>query len=330
MVTMSDIAKKTGLSKSTVSRVLNNYAHVSKEKRQLVQKAMEELSYVPSLTARKMRGNLTTTIGIVVPRIVNPFFSYLVSSMERAASDNGYQVVILQSDGKVEKEVKFLDLLKTRQIDGIILTTVINKKEVIATYEQYGAIVFCNEYFEEFPYYSKVRINNKLAAYTATNHLLRKGYKKIAFCTGELFPTQGNGIERNLGFQEALEEAGLQMNHDWLFLRNESIEDGKNVLRKILKMKERPDAIYTGADELAAGIILEANKHNLRVPKDLAVMGFDDQPLAELTIPKISTIRQPIKELGKLSVDLMIKQLKGESLKKDIVLPVELVVREST
>lgn len=330
MPTISDVVKHSGISKSTVSRVINNHPNVSKAKREKVLKAMEELSYTPNPTARKMRGKVKSTIGLVIPNVTNPFFSYLVESAERTASENNYRLIILQSKEDKQKELDFLNLLKLKQIDGIILASIENDLATIQSYQEYGAIVFCNEYLNQNDI-PTVKVDQAVAAYNGIHHLLKKGYKKIAYCTGGLFIEEGKDKDRNSGFRKAMEESGLGINPEWIFIEQHNIEDGKNVLKKILKMKEKPDAIFTGSDEVASGITLGARESGIKIPDDIAVLGFDDQPISEITYPRLSTIHQPIEEMGKLATELMIRLFLEEPMpEKTYELVSNVVEREST
>ncbi|RKL67895.1 LacI family transcriptional regulator [Salipaludibacillus neizhouensis] len=319
MSTISDVAKLSGLSKTTVSRVINNYPYVTKEKRELVKKAMEELSYTPSPTARRMRGQLTTSIGVIVTRIVNPFFSYLVNAIEQLAYKKGYQVLIFQSNGDPEKELSYLNLLKTKQVDGIIMTSVANDWETLKEYTNFGPMVFCNEYLSNSTL-PIVRIDQINGVYNGIKHLIEKGHKKIGYCTGgSLFESDGKNNDRSIGFQKALKEAKIPVNPRWIFVNQLSINDGKNVAKEVISMADRPTAIFAGGDEVAAGILIETKDQGLRVPEDIAIIGFDDQPLAELLEPKLTTIRQPVNEMGEKALELIISILEGREPKEAYV-----------
>ncbi|WP_368505295.1 LacI family DNA-binding transcriptional regulator [Alkalihalophilus sp. As8PL] len=330
MANISDVAKLSGLSKTTVSRVINNHPYVSDKKRELVQKAMQELGYTPNPSARRLRGQLTTTIGVIVPRIINPFFSYLVNAIEQAAYKKGYQVLICQSYEDKEKELAFLNLLKTKQVDGIIMTSIENDWKVIKAYRDYGAILLCNDYVDQ-EIVPMIRLDQTKGAYLGIKHLIDRGHKKIAYCTGGLFDEEGKGKDRNQGFQQALSEAGMKINPKWIFINKHTIEDGKQVMRQIVEMKERPTAIFTGSDEIASGMLIEAKEHRLKIPDDLAIIGFDDQPIAEIVDPKLTTIRQPVDQMGEKSIEVMLEMLDNPGMEiKNYELPIELVVRQST
>jgi LacI family transcriptional regulator len=330
VATISDVAKLSGLSKTTVSRVINNHPYVSDKKREQVLKAMKELGYIPNPSARRLRGQLTTTIGVIVPRIVNPFFAHLINSIEQAASKKGYQVLIGQSYEDVEKELAFLNLLKTKQVDGIIMTSTENDWNIIESYIEYGPIMLCNDYVNQ-EVAPMIRLNQTKGAYIGANHLIERGHRKIAYCTGGLFDEQGKGKDRNHGFQKALSEAGIKINPKWIFIDQHTIEDGKHVLTQILEMEDRPTAIFTGSDEVAGGIVIAAKEKGLTIPNDLAVIGFDDQPIAEILDPKLTTIRQPVDLMGEKSIEVMIEMLENPEIEiRNYELPIELIVRQST
>jgi LacI family transcriptional regulator len=330
LATISDVAKLSGLSKTTVSRVINNHPYVSEKKRDLVLQAMKELGYTPNPSARRLRGQLTTTIGVIVPRIVNQFFAHLVNSIEQAAYKMGYQVLICQSYEDKEKELAFLNLLKTKQVDGIIMASIENDWEMIESYREYGSILLCNDYVDQ-TIVPMIRLDQSKGAFLGAKHLIERGHQKIAYCTGGLFDEQGKGKDRNQGFQKALSEAGIKINPKWIFVDQHTIEDGKNVLRQILEMEDRPTAIFTGSDEVAGGVMIEAKERGLTIPNDLAILGFDDQPIAKILDPKLTTIRQPVDQMGEKSIEVMIEMLEYPNMEiKNYELPIELIVRQST
>lgn len=330
MPNINDVVRLSGVSKSTVSRVINNYPHIAPDKRERVLKVMEEIGYTPNVSAQKLRGLAGKMIGVIVPRIVNPFFSYLVESIEKEGYKRGYQTIIYQSHEDSERELDFLNLLKHKQVDGVIMAAYENDWDIIKKYMKFGPIVMCNEYLSE-PIVPMVRVDQFNASYEGVKHLVSQGYRKIAYCTGGLFNDSGKDKDRNQGYQKALTEAGIEINPNWIYIKRHTIEDGRKVLRQMYGMKDRPDAIFTGSDEVAAGIIMEARKIGLRVPEELAVIGFDDQPLAGMLSPELTTIKQPISDIGRTAMDLIINRLEGKDVDDKIyTLPFQLVIRKST
>lgn len=330
MATISDVVKMSGVSKTTVSRVLNDSPYVSETTRRQVLHAMNALGYSPNPSARRLRGQSRTMLGVIVPKITNPFFSYLVDAMETAAYERGYSVMIFQSHEDPRKELAVLNMLKSRQIDGLIMASIENRWELIEPFTKYGPIVFCNEY-DDNSTIPMIRLDQCQGTLIAIRHLIERGHQKIAYCTGGLFAEQGKDKDRNQGYQMALREAGLQIHPKWIFLNKHTINDGRDVMEQILAMDDRPTAIFTGSDEIASGIIRVAKDHGVQIPSDIAVVGFDDQPIAELVDPTLTTVRQPVNLMGRKAMDVLIDSLSDQTQTTQIhELPVELVVRQST
>lgn len=327
---ISDVVRLSGVSKSTVSRVINDYPHISRDKKERVLKAMEQLGYVPNPSARRLRGQLTTTVGVIVPRIVNPFFSYLVDAIEKVGYEKGYQTLICQSNEDKDKELWFLNLLKTRQVDGIILTSLENDWKLIEPFTEYGPIVLCNEYVNNAAV-PTVRLDQYKGAYIGVKHLIERGHRKIVYCTGGLFTDFGKDKDRNRGYQKALEEAGIAVNPNWILVNQHTIEDGKKVMEHILEMKDRPTAVFTGSDEIAGGLMVAARENGFSIPDDLAIIGFDDHPMSRLLNPGLTTIRQPVDQMGRKAMELLIELLNNpDQSTAGYELPIELVIRGST
>lgn len=328
MATIADVAKLAGLSRATVSRVLNNHPNVTEDKIQLVREAMKKLNYVPNSMAQRLRNQKTDTIGILIPQLTNPFFAYLVEAIDKVATENNLQILICQTRYSKQKELDFLQLLKTKQVDGLILAATENSWDIIKPFREFGPIVLCNEY-EKTAQVPTVRLDQLQAGYIGTRYLIEQGYQTIASaCGGQ----SSVGRDREEGFRKALEEAGIPVRSEWVFRSVNVIEDGKRIIRTIFNMKERPSAIFTGSDQVAAGIIMGAKELGKKVPDDIAVIGFDDQSIAQVVEPALTTIRQPIEEIGKTAMEIMIDVIQSkEGLNPlKVLLPFELVIRGST
>lgn len=329
MATIADVAKMAGLSKSTVSRVINNYPYISEETKNLVYHAMEVLNYFPNSYAQKLRSQKTNTIAVLIPRLTNPFFAYLLEGIDRIATEEGFQLLVCQTRYDKQKELYFLNYLKSKQVDGLILTSIENNWETIASYTTYGPIVLCNEYSEQ-ALVPMVRLNQLEGGYLGTRHLIEKGHQKIGYCFGGHMTQLTK--DRFAGYTKALDEYGIPFNDDWVFRNAYDLADGETVLRNALAMENRPTAFFTGSDQVAAGIVKAAKKHGLSVPGQIAVVGFDDQPIAIVVEPPLTTIKQPAEEIGMKAMKIMMKYIEGEieAKDKDIQLPLQLVVRHST
>lgn len=326
--TISDVAKLAGVSVSTVSRVINNKKYVKEEKRAAVIAAMKELDYQPSSIAIQLRGQRSKILGVIVPRITNPFFSYLVDAIQKQAYNRNYQIMIFQSNESAEKETVFLELMQQKRIDGIILCAVENDEKTIASYSKYGPIVLCNERFEngKLP---TVSLDHEEGAYMGVKFLLEKGYRKIGYCTGAGFEEEY--MERTRGVKRALAEYNLTVNKDWYFTQQLTIEDGQRLAYRYQKLKDKPDAIFTGSDEVAAGFISKVQTLGVAIPNEVAVIGYDNQLISELTTPDITTIDQSITEIGKQTMNMMFSLLEGQEYQINTEkLQMEIIIRGST
>ncbi|RWZ58783.1 LacI family transcriptional regulator [Halobacillus fulvus] len=329
MVTIDDVAELAGLSKSTVSRVINHYPHVSPAKKKKVYEAMEELGYVPNSSARSLRNKRTRMIAVIVPRLMNPFFGQLVESIEVAANQHGFQLLICQTMYSEETELGHLELLKTKQVDGIILASLENKWETITEYLSYGPLIMCNE-FDVNAEVPIVKLDQIHGGYIATKHLIRQGHRRIAYCCGGFKSMVAH--HRKIGFNKALKEHGLTFDERYGFYQAYTIENGMEVFKQIHEMKDPPTAVFTGSDEVAAGIITGAKEYGVHVPNELAVIGFDNQVISKITDPKISTVEQPIQMMAQKSVNVIVEKIKSQEQprKERYELPLELIIREST
>lgn len=327
MATIQDVANYVNLSVTTVSRVINNHPYVSDEKRALVQEAIKELNYTPSAVAQQMRTKTTGMVGVIVPNIKNPFFASFVYAIEQSASKENYKILIFQSLGDLEREVIFLELLNKKQLDGIIMYTFENKENIIEKYYKKGNIVICNKYPNTLNI-PMVKLDQKKAAYLGTTHLVAKGRKKIAYSTGSKFTEVENDI-RYEGFIQALNEHKLSPTAH--FYERLTVEDGKNIMKEIISNPPNTfDAIFTGSDEVAVGIVVEANRLNIEIPKELSVLGFDDQQISRVVQPNLTTLRQPVEKMGAAAFELFIAQHQGKRDQRLRELDIELIVREST
>jgi len=327
--TIKDVAKYAGLSRTTVSRVINDQPYVSDEKRQCVLKAMEELGYVPNSSARRLRSQKTETLAVLLPRITNPFFSHLIEAMEMKASQWGYQVIICQTHESEQKEQDYLELLRTKQVDGVIMTAVHNDWKVIESYRDCGPIVVCNENIEEaqVPF---IYVNQEKAAYDATMHLIQQGCKNISFLSGD--DDSNVSTYRRSGFLKALEESGLPFLPNANYANALDVNSGREIFRELRRLNHQIDGVFTGSDEVAAGMIYEAMKEGVRVPEDMSIIGFDNQSISMLMSPSITTVEQPVQEMGEKCIEVLIDQIehRHRSVREDHVFAHELKVRNST
>lgn len=329
MATIEDVAKLAGLSRTTVSRVINDQPYVTDEKRQRIIQAMNDLGYVPNSSARRLRSQRTETIAVLLPRLTNPFFGNLIEAMEEKASEWGYQVIVCQTHDSKKKEMDYLQLLKTKQVDGIVMASLVNEWKDVEPYLESGPIVFCNEYMDD-ACISMIHMDHKQAAYEATHHLLEQDCRQLAYVSGG--PKSHLSRKRKQGFIEALADYDLsfqeELTVDWAI----DVSDGQKVFHFIKNELPHVDGVFTGSDEVAAGLIYEAASSDWNIPDDLAVVGFDNQMVSLLMVPSVTTIEQPVKQMADKTVDVLIQQLlhPGALAPKRYVYPHQLLTRNST
>ncbi|MEN1934872.1 LacI family DNA-binding transcriptional regulator [Paenibacillus sp. 102] len=314
------------MSKATVSRVINHHPYVRPELRARVQAIIDEKNYVPVATAKDLRRLQTNLIGVVVPNLHHPFFSHLIQELSDILKIDRYDVVILQSNYEIEREREFLQYIRTKKLDGLIFTTLSLPIEEIEHAITSGAIVICNEHVET-ELVPTVQFDEELAGYIGTRHLFENGYTRIGFC----YDTLKSKVQRQRyqGYKRALKEYGIQLQQEWVFPNCYGLKDGKRVIDSIYSMQNAPDSIFTGSDEIAAGIIMEAQKLKITIPQDFGVIGFDNQEISMMMHPNITTINISITSMAKNSIVLLHKQLRGERIQR-IQLPISIIEREST
>lgn len=316
MPTIDEIAKKSGVSRSTVSRVLNHHPYVSETKRSAVLQAIQELNYIPNAIARQLRSKSTRIIAILVPHAQHPFFSQLIRSISQTLMEKGYKSSIVQTFYRKDIELETLELLKCKEIDGMILTSLENEWEDIEAFLDYGPIILCNEYEEkaQIPIFC---YDEYEAAYKAVNHLINQNHEKVGFCF-DVGHSKAQQLRRK-GYIDALQEAKLPVKEEWMFEGAMSIEDGFRIFQQIVSLNHRPTAVFTGNDQVAAGMIKAATNHGWMVPRDLAVLGYDNQSICEVTTPTITTIAIPIMEVGMEAAASMVECLIDNQKVKRVV-----------
>ncbi|QIW53412.1 substrate-binding domain-containing protein [Lactococcus raffinolactis] len=326
MTKISDVAEKTGYSITTISRAINDHPYVSDKTKKKIFDAMKELDYYPNNIAQQLRGKGTKLIGVIISFVINPFFTYLVDAIEKAAYQVGYQIVILQTLEEPEREKKFIEMLKKRQLDGLIMTSLDDDSPEVLKLIEAGKIVVCNRYLGE-QNIPLIHVDEKKATYEATYYLLSKGHRKIGYVTGNrgsMLPVD----PRFEGYVQALKEFDIEPNSNYIFPRRLTISDGKSTLTDVLALgEERPDALLVISDEVASGILSQCHLLNIKVPETLAIIGFDDQPIAEALYPGLTTVRQPIKEMGEYVAALIIANIEHREHPERPELNTKLIIR---
>lgn len=331
--TIHDIAKKLNLSASTVSRALNDNPVISETTRKLVKKMAGDMGYRPNTLAANLRTRRTNTIGVIVPLINRHFFSSVISGIEDVAYSQGFAVTISQSNDKLEKESKIAQTLFANRVDGIILSIGMetNSYEHIKLFsERKIPVVFFDRVVDEIKAH-KIVVDDYGGGYRATRHLISQGAKTIAHIGG---PLNLKIYEyRQKGYCEALKEAGLELDNSLIINNTLSKEEGRKAIQQLLQNNVKPDSIFCANDTTALSVIIYLQENGYKVPEDIAIVGFSNEPFSEVVTPSISTVKQPGYLIGQKAAQLIIDQISNGDSNiefKTIVMPTELIIRNSS
>ncbi|MCC4783352.1 MULTISPECIES: DNA-binding transcriptional regulator CytR [Vibrio] len=329
MATMKDVAQLAGVSTATVSRALMNPEKVSVSTRKRVETAVLEAGYSPNTLARNLRRNESKTIITIVPDICDPYFAEIIRGIEDAAVENDYLVLLGDSGQQKKRESSFVNLVFTKQADGMLLLGTDHPFDVSKPEQKnLPPMVMACEFAPELEL-PTVHIDNLTSAFEAVNYLAQLGHKRIAQISG---PTTATLCKfRQQGYQQALRRAGVSMNPAYSTVGDFTFEAGAQAVRQLLALPEQPTAIFCHNDAMAIGAIQEAKKLGLRVPQDLSIVGFDDIQFAQYCDPPLTTISQPRYEIGRQAMLMMLDLLKGNDVQAGSrLLEAKLVVRGST
>ena len=324
---MKDVAKMAGVSTSTVSRVLTRPEVVKKKTRDKVMAVVEALNYKPNLVARQFRRNETKIILVVVPNITEQFFSKILKGIDAVASKNAYKVLLCDTANSVDKEMEYINLLHQKQADGMILLTArIDKEKLLDLANQFPVVLAC-EYIDvaKIP---TVSINNVSSSREITEYLITLGHKNIAHITGCI-----EGIvsrDRVEGYKQALALHHINFKEAYVIEGDATIQSGYLQMKKLLNFTNPPTALFAHNDEMAIGAISAVKEQGLKVPDDIAIVGFDDLEISRIVEPQLTTINQPRFEIGKKAMELLLMRIKNETIKNEkLVLEYELIIRDS-
>ena len=329
MSTIRDVARQAGVSSATVSHVINGTRYVSDAVRQRVIAAMKELNYRPNAIARSLRSGNTNTIGLILPDSANPFFAELGREIEAAAFFSGYNVILCNSNGSVEQENSYINLLIEKQVDGIILDTEHEQIENLCSQIPDGLpVVMVDRDLNNNPF-DIVLCDNHQGGYVAARHFIESGFNRIAIIKGPAHLLSSH--HRFDGYAAALAESGLNVQDELVYHGDFRTASGFEAGSALLNQPHPPQAVFASNDMMAVGLIRAASVLTRRIPQDLAVIGFDDIEFGAYTYPSLSTIAQPKKEIAKRAVELLIDRFSNrEKPCNRELIPAHLVIRDST
>ncbi|KKI88877.1 LacI family transcriptional regulator [Bacillus sp. SA1-12] len=293
MANIKDIAKMAGVSVTTVSRVLNQHPYVSAEKKEAVLRAIQRCNYQRNINAVHLSKGKTFLIGVVIPFSNHPYFGLLLEGIANEALKNNYKLVLIQTNYEETREIEALTMLKHKQIDALIICSRICTWELIEEYRSYGPIILCEDTRGKMV--SSTYVDHYKSFLKALDYLFRKGHKKIGYCIGR--KSGANSKQRALAYKEFLRKVKLPFHQDYIFYECFNFEDGEGVVKRLRKMKSPPSALLVSSDQVAAGILTCCQSEKIDVPEELAIMGFDNQPISKLM--KITTLEIPLITVGK-------------------------------
>lgn len=327
-VTIKDIAKKAAVSATTVSRVLNNKPDVGDGTRAKILKIIDEMDYNPNRIARGLVMQKTNTIGLIIPDISNPFFPEIARGIEDKAQKMGYSVIFFNTDNHLDREKKAVELFKSKQVDGLIVSLSLGNEAVLENLKaaDYPVVQIDRSVLNDT--YPLVSIDNQKSAYQMVEYMIKKGYRKIAHISGDLNTTTARA--RMKGYKKALRDYNIELNNDYIVEGNYTQHSGFEAAQKLLKLKTRPAAVFAANDLSAAGVYKALFAAGLKIPNEIAVGGHDDINTASLLRPELTTMRQPKYSMGEQAAAVLLKMINNQQLEiEDQILKTNLMIRES-
>jgi len=327
---MKDIAKRAKVSVITVSRALNNRPDINPETKKRILKIARNLNYTTDQLARGLVTRKTRTIGVLVPDNVDSFYAAVVQGIGDECRERGYGIFLWNTLDSADKELEYLRQAREKRTDGILLYPVQADKRYLSELKRSPSpIVFLNRHTDD-PHFDHVMNDNVHGAYLAVHHLIKRGHQRIAYVCAK--QDSSTGRERISGCRKAIEEAGFSPDTLELLLCEENIESSYQLVKDLVAREKPPSAIFMWDDRLAVSAIKAIHEIGLRIPDDVAVVGYDDIEIAAYLYPPLTTVRQPSHQIGETAARILLNKLesKDKPIPQKIVLKPELVIREST
>lgn len=310
--TIKDVAKAANVSVATVSRVLHNLTGFSDKTKQKVLEAVEELGYQPNAIARGLINKRTQTIGVLFPDVSSNFSSDILHGVEDAAHEKGFSVIVCNTAEDGKRTMKYLQVLREKQIDGIVFTSEFLKDEYYeALNDMRVPVVLVNTQTHKhmIPY---VKVDDRQAAYQATDYLIRNGHREIAMISGTLTDPIA-GTPRVEGYKQALADHGIEVDEDRIAYGNFGHESGRQAMHKLLAEAPSFTAVFAASDEMAVGAMGAAFEKGLKIPDDLSIIGYDDLNISRMIYPPLTTVHQPLADMGRLATEKLIALIENTS-----------------
>ena len=332
-VTIYDLARKLNVSIATVSRALKDDPVVSKKTKKKIFDLAEEMGYRYNHFARNLREQRTYTIGVIVPRLNSYFMSTVIAGIESVANNEGYTLIISQSSESAGKEVDSAKTMFNNRVDGLLVSLAYETDD-LSHFDQFikkhVPLIFFDR-VAEHPDFTSVLIDNRKGAYESTSHLIAQGCQRIVHITAT--PKRNVYVDRLAGYKQALADHQLTFDEKYILINNLSQEDGIQAAAAILQMNPLPDAVFAANDNVAVGCMVALKKAGIRIPQDIAFVGFNNDPVSTVVEPNLTTINYPGYKMGEMAAASLINHLNGVNsidATNTILLRSELIIRASS
>lgn len=330
MASLTDVARHAKVSIATVSRVINNSDKVIPETRALVHQAMAALGFTPNRVARRLRqkDGVCHLLGLIIPDIQNPFFAEMARGVEDVAYANKFAVMLCNSDDDLKKEAFYLDVLQSESVDGIILPPIHERDPVVLKLVASGMPVVTVDRSLALSSVDKVEVDNRRGAFEAVEYLIKLGHRRIGLIAGRL--NISTSRERRLGFEEAMAAHKIGVQPEYIRVGDFKQASGRAMADELLALSPAPTALFVLNNLMTVGALETIHRRKLKIPGDIAVLGFDDLPWAEALDPPLTVVRQPAYEVGQAAAELLIKRL-GDPKRAEthLMLLPKMVIRSS-
>ncbi|WP_018921749.1 catabolite control protein A [Salsuginibacillus kocurii] len=328
--TIYDVAREASVSMATVSRVVNGNPNVKPATRKKVLNAIERLGYRPNAVARGLASKKTTTVGVIIPDISSIFFAELARGIEDIATMYKYNMILCNSDQNKEKEIHLINTLLEKQVDGILFMGGEITEEHAEQFKQASVPVVLAATLGEGHDIPSVNIDYQQAAFDAIHELIKEGHQQIGFISGPLEDPM-SGLKKFNGYKEAFSSAGLSVREEHVSIETYTYDTGLESAQQMMESEQPPTAFFASTDEMALGVIHGLQDKGFNVPEDIEVVGFDNTRLATMVRPTLTTVVQPMYDIGAVSMRLLTKYMSKEDVGEHIVeLPHRIEYRGST
>ncbi|MCA1038782.1 catabolite control protein A [Bacillus infantis] len=329
-VTIYDVAREANVSMATVSRVVNGNPNVKPATRKKVLEVIERLGYRPNAVARGLASKKTTTVGVIIPDISSTFFAELARGIEDIATMYKYNIILSNSDQNKDKELHLLNTMLGKQVDGIVFMGGNITPEHVEEFEKSPVPIVLAGSIEESEKIPSVNINYEQAAYDVVQTFIEKGHKQIGIAIGPLHEPI-NEAKKLAGYKRALSEAGIEYKEELVAEGDYTYDSGIEAFEKLMEASAKPTAIFAGSDEMALGVVHGAEDKGFSVPNDVEVISSDNTRLALMVRPQLTSVVQPLYDIGAVAMRLLTKYMNKEKVTENIVvLPHRIEYRDST